>query len=61
MGGKMQAQIDYKDGLGQDENPFPKESDDYSSYMWEMARLWNGEFQADLQQAYQQSERNRSC
>jgi len=51
--GYIQARIDYEEGLGQDDNPFPKGSETHEGYKWEMARLWDAEFKADQLQAQQ--------
>jgi hypothetical protein len=36
---KQQAQQDYRNGDGQERNPFPKGTEEYSAYSWEMHRL----------------------
>lgn len=48
--GKAIAGQYYKEGLGQDDNPFPKYSKQWEDYRWEMGRLWDEELKALRQQ-----------
>lgn len=43
---KMQAQIDYKGGGGQTDNPYPQNTKEHEEYAFEMSRLWGLELKA---------------
>lgn len=47
---QAQAQIDFRQGLGLNDNPYPKDSKDYESYMLAMGKMQHEEFKAELQE-----------
>lgn len=48
---RQRAQQDYRDGAGQDENPYSRQRQpiEWEAYAMEMHRLWAEEFKADQQ------------
>jgi len=46
------ARQDYKGGLGQEANPYPKGTKDREDYYFEMGRLQREEFKQELKAGY---------
>ena len=42
------AMVRFREGEGLESNPFPKGSDEYQQFQWEMHKLQDNEFRAEM-------------